>query len=96
MKLTRIALALPYDPRARHFVFGVLLAFLPAAVIGALAHDFIKTVLFETPMLVCVTLIVGGIVLIAVDRMELAAAYTTRWTTRPRSPSRSASRSAWP
>ena len=30
-KLTRIALALPYDPRARRFVLGVLLAFLPAA-----------------------------------------------------------------
>ena len=37
------------DPRARRFVLGVLLAFLPAAVIGAVAHDFIKTVLFETP-----------------------------------------------
>ncbi len=26
---------------------GILVAFLPAAVIGAIAHDFIKTVLFE-------------------------------------------------
>ena len=36
-------MAIPYDPRARRFVLSVLLAFLPAAVIGALAHDFIKT-----------------------------------------------------
>jgi undecaprenyl-diphosphatase len=76
VKLTRIAMAIPYDPRARRFVFGVLLAFLPAAVIGALAHDFIKTVLFESPMLIAVMLIVGGIVLVLVDRMKLAVHYT--------------------
>jgi undecaprenyl-diphosphatase len=75
VKLTRIAVAMPYDPRARRFVLSVLLAFLPAAVIGALAHDFIKTVLFETPMLIAVMLIVGGVVLILVDRMQLAVHY---------------------
>src|SRR5262249_5345887 len=35
------------DPAARRFVIGVLLAFLPAAVVGALAHDIIKSVLFN-------------------------------------------------
>jgi undecaprenyl-diphosphatase len=40
-------------------------------VIGALGHDFIKTVLFETPVLVCVTLIVGGIALLVIDRLDL-------------------------
>src|SRR3954470_6383591 len=45
-KLSRIALALPSDPNARRFVLGILLAFLPAAVIGAGAHGFIKSVLF--------------------------------------------------
>lgn len=46
------------------------------AVIGALAHDFIKTVLFETPMLICVVLIIGGFILLAVDRMPLKPKYT--------------------
>jgi undecaprenyl-diphosphatase len=46
----------------------VLVAFLPAVVVGVAAHDFIKTVLFETPALVCTTLILGGVVLLAVDR----------------------------
>ena len=32
---------------AARFVIGILLAFLPAAVIGALAHDFIKEKLFD-------------------------------------------------
>ena len=45
-------------------MLGVLIAFLPAAIIGALAHDFIKTVLFETPKLICIMLILGGLVLL--------------------------------
>ncbi len=54
----------------------VLIAFLPAAVIGAFAHGFIKSVLFETPMLICVMLIVGGVILLAVDRMKFTPRYT--------------------
>ena len=37
-------------------------------MIGVLAHDLIKTVLFETPVLIAVMLILGGIVLLFVDR----------------------------
>src|SRR5690606_16882075 len=62
-KLTRIAFALPSSPEARRFVVSVLIAFLPAAIIGVIAHDFIKTVLFETPMLICIVLIIGGVIL---------------------------------
>lgn len=74
-KLLQIALALPSDPRARRFVAAVLVAFLPAAVIGALAHDFIKTILFETPVLICIVLILGGFVLLVVDRMQFRPKY---------------------
>ena len=69
-RLLDIALRLRTDPAARRFVLGVLLAFLPAAVIGALAHGFIKGVLFN-PFLVCTTLIAGGLVLLVIDEMEL-------------------------
>jgi len=58
------------DPQARRFVVGVLIAFLPSAVIGALAHNFIKTVLFN-PWIVCFTFIAGGAVLLWVDRLDL-------------------------
>jgi undecaprenyl-diphosphatase len=71
-KLWSIAKALPHDPEARHFVIGVLIAFLPAALIGALLHNFIKDVLFD-PWIVCMTLIAGGFVLLLVDRMPLSA-----------------------
>ncbi len=74
-KLLEIATALPTSPTARRFVVSVLIAFLPAAVIGAIAHDFIKRVLFETPVLICIVLILGGIVLLVVDRMEFKPRY---------------------
>jgi len=75
-KLWRIALALPTDPRARRFVFAILVAFLPAVVIGVSLHGFIKSVLFESPLLICTTLIIGGFVLLIVDRLPLTPRYT--------------------
>ncbi|HET9903270.1 MAG TPA: undecaprenyl-diphosphate phosphatase [Xanthobacteraceae bacterium] len=71
VRLWRIALALPTDPEARRFVIGVLIAFLPAAAIGAALHGFIKGVLFNA-WIVCATLIVGGLVLLWVDRLEFS------------------------
>jgi len=73
-KLWRIAVALPTDRDAQRFVLGVLVAFLPAMVIGALAHGFIKDYLFN-PLLVCYMLIAGGLVLLAVDAMPLEKRY---------------------
>jgi len=69
-RLWRIAVALPRDREAQHFVIGVLLAFLPTAVIGALLHGFIKSYLFNVHI-VCYALIAGGLVLIAIDEMSL-------------------------
>jgi undecaprenyl-diphosphatase len=69
-RLWNIAVAVPRDPNARRFVIGVLVAFLPAVVVGLLARDFIKGVLFN-PFLVCCTLIAGGLVLIVIDGLRL-------------------------
>ncbi|RWH69929.1 MAG: undecaprenyl-diphosphate phosphatase [Mesorhizobium sp.] len=69
-RLWQMLVDLPRDRVTRHFVLGILVAFLPAAVIGALGHGFIKTVLFESPRLICVMLIIGGVVLLWVDRFK--------------------------
>ncbi|MCB1528651.1 MAG: undecaprenyl-diphosphate phosphatase [Hyphomicrobiaceae bacterium] len=74
-RLINMALALPFDRRTQRFVLGILIAFLPAAVIGALGHSFIKSVLFETPMLICVMLIIGGAILLVVDQLPLKPVY---------------------
>lgn len=59
---------------AARFIIGVLLAFLPAAVIGALSYHIIKTYLFDVRV-VCISLIVGGFILLWVDRMNLQPRY---------------------
>src|SRR6202030_353824 len=65
-RLRDLAIGMISDPHARRFVLGVLIAFLPAAFIGALLHNFIKGVLFN-PWIVCFSLIAGGAVLLYVD-----------------------------
>jgi undecaprenyl-diphosphatase len=71
VRLLKIALAIPSDPSARRFVVGVLVAFLPAAIIGYLLREFIKGRLFN-PWVVCTALIIGGLILIWVDRLDLS------------------------
>lgn len=67
-RLWKVLIGLPgKDPAARLFALSVLLAFIPSAIVGLLFHDFIKTVLFN-PTIVCVTLILGGFALIALER----------------------------
>lgn len=75
-RLYQIFTSAPHDPKSRHFIAAVLIAFAPAVVIGVMAHGFIKTVLFETPMLIAVNLILGGIVLLFVDRWAKNPRYT--------------------
>lgn len=74
-KLWAVFRAAPQDPAARRFLVSVLVAFLPAVVIGVLAHDVIKTVLFESPRLIAVMLILGGIVLLFADRLAANPRY---------------------
>jgi undecaprenyl-diphosphatase len=70
VKLWRIALGMFSNPDDRRFVVGVLVAFLPAAVIGAAAGGYIKSYLFN-PWIVCFSLIVGGAILLWVDQLDL-------------------------
>jgi undecaprenyl-diphosphatase len=67
--VVRLLLRARHDEAARRSVVSVLLAFLPAVVIGLLAHDVIKTVLFESPQLIAWMLILGGLVLLVIDRV---------------------------
>ena len=68
-KLWRIALGMFSDPAARRFVIGVLVAFLPAVVVGLIAGKYIKEFLFD-PWVVCFSLIVGGAILLWVDQLD--------------------------
>lgn len=50
-----------------NFYFKLFVGFLPAAVLGLLLNDFIESLL-ESVMVVAVTLLLGGIVLIFIDK----------------------------
>ncbi len=67
VRLTRVALSLLAEPASFRFARNLLLAFLPAMVIGAFAYKIIKTLLFS-PWVVSATLILGGIAIILIER----------------------------
>src|SRR6201986_3697932 len=73
-RLWNLAKSMFTEWAAARFIIGVLIAFLPAAVIGALAYSNIKSYLFDIRV-VCISLIVGGFVLIGIDRLDLRARY---------------------
>jgi undecaprenyl-diphosphatase len=73
-RLWAIAIGALTQAAPRRFILGVLIAFLPAAVIGALLHSFIKGVLFNV-WIVCIALIIGGGVLLWIDRLRLKPVY---------------------
>ncbi len=83
-RLLKVVLTLGSDPASRRFAISVLIAFLPAALIGAALHDTIKTVLFEDAWLMCWALLVGGVVLLVIDRIAPPARYfdATRYPVR--------------
>jgi undecaprenyl-diphosphatase len=70
-KLWQVAIGMfTGDSYARRFVIGVLIAFLPAVIVGLIAGKYIKGALFN-PWVVCFTLIVGGAVLLWIDQLDL-------------------------
>ena len=55
------------ESEAIRFVRNILLAFMPAAIIGLLAKDAIDAML-ETPLVVAVALVIGGIAILVLEK----------------------------
>jgi len=55
------------DSAGRRLIINLMVAFLPSAIVGFLAHDWIKSRLFN-PAVVAVALIVGGILILLIER----------------------------
>ncbi len=68
-RFLRVASGIFTDRESQHFVTILFLGFLPAMVIGLLAHGFIKSVLFS-PWVVSVMLVVGGIAILLIERFD--------------------------
>jgi undecaprenyl-diphosphatase len=66
-RLVRLVSTARHDPASRRFLLNLAIAFLPAAVVGVLIHDWIKERLFNTPV-VAGALVLGGIVILLIER----------------------------
>ncbi len=66
-RLARVATGVASDPAQRRFLWHLVVAFLPAAVLGVLFHGIIKTYLFN-PVTVAAALVVGGLVILYIEK----------------------------
>jgi undecaprenyl-diphosphatase len=71
-RLTRSVLEVRQDAASRRFFVNLFIAFLPAAVVGFLTHEWIKSRLFNTTV-VAIALVAGGILILLIER----------WVSRP-------------
>ena len=71
-KLVAVLLGLPTSPEARRFAVALLVAFVPSLVAGALLARFVKQVLYHSLMAMALAFILGGIVMLIVERFRPA------------------------
>ncbi len=69
LRLMEAVTAAPGEEEARRFLINIVIAFLPAAVIGALFHTQIKEILFD-PLVVASMLVIGGVLIILIERFK--------------------------
>jgi undecaprenyl-diphosphatase len=67
-RIAAVLTGLPSDPDARRFAGMIGVAFLPALVAGALMADFVKSVLYTSAGVIAAAFVVGGIVMLVVER----------------------------
>ena len=76
-KIRDTLVALPTQRQAQQFALNVLIAFLPAVVLGLLAGKAIKAHLF-TPVVVASTFIIGGFIILWAEKRQVSAATAPR------------------
>jgi undecaprenyl-diphosphatase len=72
VKLSGILRGMGSNDSAQALVINLAIAFLPAAILGVLFRKLIKSVLFD-PMVVAVSLVVGGIVMLVIEARSTTA-----------------------
>lgn len=68
---------------SRRLLLNLALAFIPAAVVGVLLHDWIKTYLFS-PRTVALALVLGGVAILLVERLAPSSDTVDVEQVRPR------------
>ncbi len=76
-KIRSTVMALPSDVQARRFALNVLIAFIPAVILGLLFGKAIKTHLF-TPVVVATTFILGGFIILWAEARQKGSTTSVR------------------
>ncbi len=82
LKLIDTALHITKQSKAQQFVLNLLLAFLPAAILGLAFHSAIKEYLFS-PMTVALALITGGFAILYIEKLPLKTPTNSIDTLKP-------------
>mgnify|MGYP002784420156 FL=1 len=75
-RLLHVSCNILSDKKSQIFTLNLLLAFIPTAIAGLLFYSTIKEVLFS-PKVVSISLIIGGIIILIVERLNLKPKYKT-------------------
>jgi undecaprenyl-diphosphatase len=67
-KILETVAGLTTQPRARRFALVLFIAFLPAVVAGALASDYVESVLHKSVTVMAAAFIAGGMVILLLER----------------------------
>ncbi|MCU1769217.1 undecaprenyl-diphosphate phosphatase [Pseudomonas protegens] len=68
-KILDVVMGLPTQPKAQRFTINLLIAFLPAVVLGVIFADLIHAYLFN-PITVATALVVGGLIMLWAERRQ--------------------------
>lgn len=66
-KIFHTVTGLGSDPVARKFAINIIIGTIPAIMLGAAFHGFIKNVLYS-PLIIATTLIIGGIIILLFEK----------------------------
>ena len=69
-KVLDVVRGLPSKPEARRFVLTLLIAVVPALVAGGVLSGFVTRVLYNTLEVIGVTFVLGGVVILIVERLQ--------------------------
>ncbi|HWA22764.1 MAG TPA: undecaprenyl-diphosphate phosphatase [Caulobacterales bacterium] len=83
VKIFDVIVGLPTKPEARRFALAIILAFIPAVIAGLFLADFVKTVLYESLTVVAWALLIGGVIMLIVERIAPKGAITDAQLTPP-------------
>lgn len=82
-KIIDVIIGLPTGKKEQQFSLNIILAFLPAAILGVMFHGFIKSVLFQ-PIVVAVSLVIGGLIIIIIEKLVHKTKYVSIEDIKPK------------